>query len=499
MKAKTFHVLLTAFAISVSALTGFADDYNAVQSGNWSDTNTWIDNATGTSGIVPGATDDVDIPFGINVTVDTNISIGWIYDYGTVTMGTNSILNVFNDQSIATSVTLDTTAPGNTVIYSCNPFDALACNYYNLVFATTNYVDAYPPYYPWQDFNNFNAPGTGGVPTPMTIAGDMTLMGAVKVQQGTDGPGVSTDISIGGNLIIGAGCAWDSSGANLTVVSNVYVYGLLDDGNAALGSNYIGGNVIVAGPNTSLKNYSGGSYTNGWHVSDVTTWSVGGSLTNNGATYGNGYGSISFDGAGVITGTNILMIPTMSVNGTYSIADTIILTTNTPILTGTLVFDLAQTNQIILRYSPSLTSTNTTATNYYGGNLVAINSGIAPVSGNSYKFFSASNYAGLFTSETFPTLSPGLSWVDNTLVNGSITVIGGAPGSPTLTISRNGVTLTLSWDSTTYPGYSVQGQTNSAGISSNWSPTGSGTVSPYVISINPTNPPVFFRLYKPNP
>jgi len=85
-------------------------------------------------------------------------------------------------------------------------------------------------------------------PTPMTIAGDMTLIGTAKVQQGTDGPGVSSDIFIGGNLIIGAGCAWDPSGANLTVVSNVYVYGLLEDLNGALGSNYIGGNVIVAGP-----------------------------------------------------------------------------------------------------------------------------------------------------------------------------------------------------------------------------------------------------------
>ena len=115
--------------------------------------------------------------------------------------------------------------------------------------------------------------------------------------------------------------------------------GCLDDRNAALGSTTIGGNVLVSGPTNSAPNYNGGYYTNGWHVSDVTTWYVGGNLTNNGAIYGNGYGSISFNGTGVIAGSNALTIPTMSVNGTYAIDDTITLTTNTPTLNGTLVFD----------------------------------------------------------------------------------------------------------------------------------------------------------------
>jgi hypothetical protein len=363
-----------------------------------------------------------------------------------------------------------------------------------LVFATTNYVDPYPPYYPWENFNNFNANGTGGVPTPMTIAGNCTLMGTCRVQQGTDGPGVSTDITIGGNLIIDAGCAWDSSGANLTVVSNVYVYGCLDDGNAAIGSNYINGNVLVSGPTNSTLDYSGGFYTNGWHVSDVTSWYVGGSLTNNGAIYGNGYGSISFNGTGVIAGSNALTIPTMTVNGTYAIADSITMITNPPTLNGTLAFDLARTNMITLRYAPTTWGTNTTITNYYSGNLVIVNSGIAPVSGNSYKFFSASNYAGTFTTTTYPPLAPGLSWQDNSLLNGSYAVTGAALGSPMLTMTRSGLALTLTWDSTTYPGFKVQAQTNSAGVHSSWVPTGSGTVSPYPTTINPAGPPVFYRL-----
>lgn len=483
MKTEQIFTALTTLSILFFASLGHATDITAINSGNWSDPTIWD------SGTVPGATDDVDVPFGFNVTVDTNQSIEFIYDYGTVTLGTNSTLNVFNDSSISPNTTLVTTALGNTVIYFCNPYDTKQCNYYNLVLANTNYVDALPPYVPWQDFNNFSIYG----PTPMTIAGDMTLTGAVKVQQGSGG----APIVIGGNLTIGAGCAWDCSGDNLTVVSNTFVYGLLEDLNGALGSNYFGGNVIVSGPDTSLPNFAGGSYTNGWYVSDVTTWSVGGNLTNDGSIFGQGYGSISFDGAGVIAGSNDLTIPTMAVNGNYAIDDTIILTTNTPILNGTLVFDLARTNEIILRYSPSLSSTNTTLTNYYGGNLIVINSGAAPASGNNYKFFSASNYSGAFAFTSFPSLPAGLSWVDNLATSGSIAVTGAIVGAPTLALSRNGNILTLSWNSTAFPGYSVQAQTNSAGLRSNWSATGSGTVSPFTIPINPTNPPVFFRLSNP--
>ena len=484
MKIKQVLAVLTILAMAHFTSISRAADITAISSGSWGDTNIW------NSGTVPGPTDDVDIPFGFNVTVDTNATVQYIYDYGTVTMAANSTLTLLTDAGIHPETTLNTTANGNTVIYLANPFYAVRqTGYFNLVIANTNYVNPLPPYgSPWQYFNNFSS---AQGPTPMTIAGNMTLMGAVYVQQGTDGPGVSSDISIGGNLIIGTGCAWDTSGANLTVVSNTFVYGLLQDLNGALGSNYVGGNVIVAGPGTSVKTWSGGNYTNGWYVSDVTTWGVGGGLTNNGSIFGLGYGSISFDGTGAITGTNIVKIPTITVNGPYSVGTTIILTTNTPTLNGTLVFDLARTNQIVL---PAYVGTAL----YYDGSLNVINSGPAPASGKSFQLFnSPGGYGGAFTSTSFPSLPAGLSWVDDTLTSGSIAVTGTVLGSPTLTLSRSGGVLTVSWNSTTFPGYSVQGQTNIAGIHSNWGPTGSGTVSPFTIAINPANPPVFFRLSNP--
>jgi len=245
------------------------------------------------------------------------------------------------------------------------------------------------------------------------------------------------------------------------------------------GTNYFGGNFTVTAT-SSL-----------WFISDVTTWFLAGSLTNDGLIFGTGYGSINFIGTGAITGSKTITMPTMTVSGTYLIADNIILTTNTPTLTGTLVFDLARTNKIVL---PTYVGTAL----YYSGNLSVINSGAAPTAGASYTFFNSTNgYGGTFASTSFPSLGGGLSWVDNLTTSGSIAVTGAIVGSPTLAIARSGGLLTLSWDSITFPGYSVQAQTNSSGLGANWSGTGSGTVSPFPVTINPANPPVFFRLYHP--
>jgi hypothetical protein len=273
------------------------------------------------------------------------------------------------------------------------------------------------------------------------------------------------------------------------VVSNAYIYGLLSDYNGALGSNYIGGNVTIAGVGPSGWNAGAGNGTNGWQVSDVVTWGVGGSLTNNGAVFGTGFGSISFDGTGIITGTNALTIPTMTVNGTYTIGTTITLITNTPGLNGTLIFDIANPQQIIL-----LTNAGTAL--YYSGNLKVINSGAAPGTGAHYQLFNCNNgYGGGFTTTSFPSLPAGLSWVDNTLTTGSIDVTGTATGRPVLSVTPTGAVLTLTWNTTGFPGYSVVARTN--GLVGTWYSTVGGNVSPFVVTVNPANPSVFYRLFKP--
>jgi hypothetical protein len=71
-------------------------------------------------------------------------------------------------------------------------------------------------------------------------------------------------------------------------------------------------------------------------------------------------------------------------------------------------------------------------------------------------------------------------------------------GSPVLTFVRSGGNITLSWDSASFPGYSLQAQTNSAGIgTSSWGSVSGGNVSPVIMPIDPANPNVFFRLSNP--
>ena len=495
MKTKYLLAVLAILSLTLIASVARADDILCIKSGNWNDPTVWTNLVVQTNQ-VPTTNDSVDIESPFVVTVNTNAECDYIYSIGspggTLVMGAGVTLIVHDSTGGAGTATLgqlDATAVGNTVVYACNPYHAKRCNYYNLVFANTNYVDPYPPYAPWENFNNFSI--DYGL-TPMTIAGNMTLLGHNKVQQGSGG----APITIGGNLTIGSGCAWDCSGDLLTVASNVYVYGLLEDLNGALGSNYIGGDVIVAGPGTSTVAYPGGPYTNGWYVSDVTQWAVGGSLVNNGSLWGRGYGSIAFEGTGSISGSSSLTLPTMTVDGTYTIATITTLTTNTPTLNGTLVFDLAAapTNKIILLHN----STNP-PTFYYSGLLNVINSGPAPTLGATYTFFSASNYDGAFAFISLPALGSGLSWATNLLTAGSIAVVsGGGGGGPTLNYSSSGTTLTLTWDTTSFPGYSVQAQTNQTGIiGTTWYDAGSGGVSPFVIQIDPANPPVFFRLHHP--
>jgi hypothetical protein len=115
-----------------------------------------------------------------------------------------------------------------------------------------------------------------------------------------------------------------------------------------------------------------------------------------------------------------------------------------------------------------------------------------------------------YTLATAASISgtPVLNWVtapanaSNYVLVASSTAIklhyGGTPGSPVLNLSRNGGNLTLSWDAASFPGYDLQGKTNSAGIGGGtWGSVAGGNVSPVIVPIDSANPAVFFRLSKP--
>ena len=411
-------------ALACSMFSSPADDITASGSGEWGST---VPDAPWPNGIVPGTNDSVDVEAPFVVTITTNATAGYVYGSGTITLAPDATLTLrgdeFGAQGAQSLSTLNATAPGSTVIYEGNAFWAKRTDYFHLIFRNLS-TNQY-------DFFNGAIPGSG--PVPMNIAGDLSVLGRIKVQQGAD-------IFVGGDLIMGTNSSWDVSSFNLTVTSNTTMRGLLLDLDGASGSNYFGGNMLI------------GSDSIGWNISDVIQWGVGGSLTNDNLIVGRGYGSITFAGSGVITGKPI-RIPTMTVSGSYLIGTTITLTTNTPTLTGNLIFDLANTNQLILQSYPT-----NPLTLYYDGNLNVINTGAVPTPGTTYKFFSATNYDGAFDLQTFPPLPVGLAWEDNLLTSGSITVSGSVATPPMITSTqydRATRALTLVWTSSPAMTYSV--------------------------------------------
>jgi hypothetical protein len=502
MKTKYIFAVVIILSHLLFVSTGHAQTYIvATQSGNWSDTNP--STSPWPNGVLPQTNSFVEVLDGIVITVDTTNAVCEALDStqgaletGTVTMAPGSTLTVYGQNEGYGTQSLGyliATATNSTVRYLGNAFWATRTDYYNLEFDG------------WGDF--YNGIQNGYPITPMTIYGNMTVNGTnIPPDQTNLYTGVYVecggDFTIQGNFYLGTNNAWDCSLSDVVVMGNTFCAGYLWDQDAANGSNYFAGNFTVPPSNMAITNLhntllqkyiSDNGVTNtiygGWDLQTGTNWNIGANLTNNGLIQGQGYGSINFNGTGIIAGSNAITIPTMVVNGSYEIGTTITLTTNTPIFNGTLTFDLANTNQIVLQSGAGTAL-------YYNGNLNVINSGASTPPGASFTFFSCPNgFGGIFAATSFPTLPDGLSWVDNTLTSGSISVFGTIIGAPTLAVSRSGNQLTLSWDTATYSGYNLQAQTNH-GLGSNWSSTGI-TVSPYTVTINPANPAVFYRLSNP--
>src|SRR4051794_20360930 len=195
MKMKVSFTIATLLCSLLLAASSRAADITVTGSGNWSST---LPDAPWPGGIAPGTNDRVDVEPPFAVTVDTNTTIGYIYGDGTVTMAAGVTLTVWGDakgafglQSLAV---LNETATSNTVVYTGNAFHAKRTDYYNLVMNNPR-TNKY-------DFYNGAVPGSG--PVAMHIAGDLTVNGFVKVQQGAD-------ITVDGNLIIGTNSTWDCS------------------------------------------------------------------------------------------------------------------------------------------------------------------------------------------------------------------------------------------------------------------------------------------------
>jgi hypothetical protein len=134
-------------------------------------------------------------------------------------------------------------------------------------------------------------------------------------------------------------------------------------------------------------------------------------------------------------------------------------------------------------------------------NLKAPSPGAAIDTVNDYTLVTAAGISG----------TPVLNWLvapndagNYSLVTDSTTIklhYGGVTppaDSPVLLFSVSGYDLTLSWDTSTYPGYLLQVQSSGSGIATGgWIDVTGIDGSPYFMTIDPANQPAFFRLEKP--
>lgn len=420
--------LLGVIALLLFPLNSRAQEEElATNSGDWSST---ITNDPWAYGFVPAATNSVEIEPPAVVTVDiTNAICDYIFGSGELDMAPNSTLSVTDPTySFGTSqlATLNATAAGNTVIYTANSYFCKHTDYYNLSLlgGGTLYTGNLGLYDP-------------GV--PMTIYGNLVLAAAAGHSNAVQ---LANGMTIDGNLMLGTNCGFDSSVAPITVLGNTTVDGTLTDKAGGPNLDDIFNNMTID---------PGGV----WAISDVNEWEITGNLTNNGAitsTGPTGQGGITFANTGIIIG-NPFSVANLIINGTTTFSTTVT-ATNFVGFGGTMEFDLGAAQHKIICGQP-LT---------YAGNLVVIDSGATPTAGSSYQLFSAPSYSGSFTSESLPPLPTGLTWVDNTAVTGSISVVSTAPPSaPVITSSQyNAATrqFTLVWSSTPTATYSIEYSSN---------------------------------------
>ena len=144
--------------------------------------------------------------------------------------------------------------------------------------------------------------------------------------------------------------------------------------------------------------------------------------------------------------------------------------------------------------SPNADSLVVVGTLAAGGTLTVTNIGSALQANDTFQFFPSgvSGFTANLPTYDIPNARQ-YTWQTNLTTLGSVKVLTSvAIAQPTLGIVKSGNTLTFSW---TGP-FKLQSQTNSlsVGISNNWGNYPGGSTSPVVVTVNPVNPTVFYRL-----
>ena len=266
------------------------------------------------------------------------------------------------------------------------------------------------------------------------------------------------------------------------------------------GDGLVSGNIINGNANLSLTKAGAGVWTlaGANTYSGVTTVSGGTLLVNGGIGAGNvtvsntatlgGSGTISgattVAAGGIIRGGNASGSNTLTVANSLTLGDT----------------NNAVTSSQFLVAAGGKVSANTLTVG--GTNIVNILDGSLSAGTNTLFTYGGGSIGGSgFAGFQLGTLSPGVT--AQLIDTGSAIQLAVLPSvntnPPVRTNSDSGGTLTLSWPAD-HLGWRLQVQTNavSVGLSTNWSTwPGSTNVTSVVITNNPANPTVFFRLIYP--
>jgi len=251
-------------------------------------------------------------------------------------------------------------------------------------------------------------------------------------------------------------------------------------------STYTGNTVIVGG---TLALGTGGSIANSAHIN-----------VNSGATL-----NVSAAGFTVASGQTLLGVGSVTGgvtnNGTIApgasagVIGTLTFSSNLKLNSGGLVsFPLSQT----LGTSSEIISSGTVT---YNGTLAVTNVSGTLTNGETFTLFSAGAETGNF-STIVGSAGSGLAFAFNP-TNGVLSVVSGIASNPTnITAVVTGNTLALSWP-TDHLGWILQSQTNSLSVglttnSATWyDVTGSSSSTSASITIDLTQPTVFYRLRHP--
>lgn len=301
--------------------------------------------------------------------------------------------------------------------------------------------------------------------SPITLKANSTLIGSTAA-----------------NAIILNGIINETSGS----------FGLTKTGAGAFvmtaNNTYSGSTVINAGTlaltgNGSISNSTSIALTTGGSL-DVSGLSINPWVLNANQT---------LSGSGIVTGTvNTVSSATVAPGSASAVG--VLNVSGDLTLGGTNVMKLSRTagatNDVV----------STTGALALGGALKVSLLGGSLQNGDTFTLFkSTGGLSGTFAVTNLPVI-PGIGWVTTNLANGILSVVVTVNPNPTnITTSVSGNVLTLSWPAD-HTGWTLQVQTNSlsTGLNTNWfNVPGSTLVNTNVVTINPANGTVFYRMIYP--